>query len=194
VAIGLLRQQMAPGQLAHGIVTDGGSAANVIPGRTQLQYTMRAVEAEALRALENRMLDCFAAGAVASGCDHEVQQAGPPYAELRPDGWMSGEFRREMVRMGRSPVPAEVEAAMPLGSTDMGNVTQLIPGIHPVVGIDAGGAVLHQPGFAAASVGASGDRAVVEGALMLARVVVRLAETPEERNRVLELRDGRLAS
>jgi amidohydrolase len=194
VAIGLLRQQMAPGQLAHGIVTDGGSAANVIPSRAQLQYTMRATEAESLRALERRMLGCFAAGAVATGCDHEVRQAGPLYAELRPDAWMSGECRSEMVGMGRSPVPAEVEAVMPLGSTDMGNVTQLLPGIHPVVGIDSGGSVLHQPGFAAAAVGPTGDRAVIEGALMLARVVVRLAETHEERDRVLTLRDRRLAS
>jgi amidohydrolase len=194
VAIGLLRQQMAPGQLAHGIVTDGGSAANVIPGRAALQYTMRATEAASLKALEKRMLGCFAAGAVATGCDHEVQQAGPLYAELRPDAWMSEEFRGEMVRMGRSPVPAEVEAAMPLGSTDMGNVTQLVPGIHPVLGIDSGGAVLHQPGFAAAAVAPTGDRAVIDGALMMARVVVRLAETADERNRVLTLRDRRLAS
>jgi metal-dependent amidase/aminoacylase/carboxypeptidase family protein len=155
---------------------------------------MRAAEAESLRALETRMLGCFAAGAVATGCDHEVQQAGPRYADLRPDAWMSGEFRGEMVRMGRSPVPAEVEAQMPLGSTDMGNVTHLVPGIHPVLGIDSGGAVLHQPGFAAAAVGPTGDRAVIEGALMLGRVVVRLAETPDERNRVISVRDRRLAS
>jgi amidohydrolase len=194
VAVGLLRQQMAPGQLAHGIVTDGGSATNVIPGRAQLQYTMRATETESLRALESRMLGCFTAGAVATGCDHEVQPAGPLYAELRPDPWMSGECRGEMVRMGRSPVPAEVEAGMPLGSTDMGNVTQLVPGIHPVVGIDAAGAVLHQPGFAAAAAQPTGDRAVIDGALMLARVIVRLAETADERDRVLALRDRRLAS
>ena len=46
-----------------------------------------------------------------------------------------------------------VQAGVPLGSTDMGNVTQLLPGIHPVVAIDAGGAVIHQPGFTAAAAG-----------------------------------------
>jgi metal-dependent amidase/aminoacylase/carboxypeptidase family protein len=75
---------------------------------------------------------------------------------------------------------------VPLGSTDMGNVTQVIPGIHPVVGIDAGGASIHQPEFAAAAAGPSADAAVVEGAIMLARTVVTLAETPAERDRVLE--------
>ncbi|AQT81303.1 peptidase M20 [Mycolicibacterium litorale] len=191
VAIGLLRQQMAPGQLTHGIVTEGGSATNIIPGRARLQYTMRATDRASLEALETKMRGCFAAGAVATGCDYDVREAAPPYAELTPDPWLSEVFRDEMVRMGRNPVPAEVEAAMPLGSTDMGNVTQLLPGIHPVVGVDAGGAVIHQPGFTVAAAGPGGDRAVVEGATMLARTVVRLAETAAERDRVQELRDRR---
>ena len=93
--------------------------------------------------------------------------------------------------MGRTPVAMEVEAAMPLGSTDMGNVTQVMPGIHPIVGIEANGASIHQPAFTVAAAGPSADKAVVEGAVMLARTVVRLAETPAERDRVLELRARR---
>jgi len=97
----------------------------------------------------------------------------------------------EMVRFGRTPVPEDVEASMPLGSTDMGNVTQVMPGIHPIVGIDAGGASIHQPGFAAAAVSASADTAVVEGSIMLARTVVALAETAPQRDRVLEQQQRR---
>jgi hypothetical protein len=81
--------------------------------------------------------------------------------------------------------------AHPLGSTDMGNVTQLLPGIHPMVAVDAGGASLHQPGFTAAAAGPSADKAVIEGAIMLARTVVRLAESPDERDRVLAARAQR---
>jgi hypothetical protein len=73
----------------------------------------------------------------------------------------------------------------------MGNVTQVMPGIHPIVGIDAAGASIHQPGFAAAAAGPSADKAVIEGAVMLARTVVELAETPSERDRVLRLKAGR---
>ncbi len=86
VAIGLLRQQMAPGQMVHGIITDGGQATNVIPARAEMHYTMRATEAGSLRELEQRMADCFLAGAVATGCGHEVSPTEPAYHELTPDG------------------------------------------------------------------------------------------------------------
>ena len=191
VAIGLLRQQLMPGQMVHGIVTHGGDAANVIPGRATMRYTMRAAELGSLQALERRMADCFEAGALATGCTHEVTETAPAYAELRPDAWLSEIVRDEMIRLGREPLPQSVEAAVPLCSTDMGNVTQMMPGIHPVIGIESGGASIHQPEFTAAAVGPSADLAVTEGAIMLARTVVRLAQTPAERDRVLELKEAR---
>jgi amidohydrolase len=186
VAVGLLRQQLAPGQLVHGIVTDGGSATNVIPGRARLQFAMRAAESDSLRELEGRMYACFAAGALATGCEYEIEEAAPAYAELAPDAWLAEACRAEMLRLGRRPLPAEVEATVPLGSTDMGNVSQVLPGIHPVIGIESNGAVIHQLGFAVAAAGPSADRAVVDGAIMLARTVVALAETAAERDRVLQ--------
>ena len=191
VSIGLLRQQLAPGQMVHGIVTNGGQASNVIPALAELRYTMRATHSESLRELESRMAGCFAAGAIATGCEHVVSETAPAYAELNPDAWLASVLRAEMVRVGREPVPADVEASLPLGSTDMGNVTQMMPGIHPIVAIDAGGASIHQPAFAAAAVNPSADTAVVEGAIMLARTVVALAESDVERDRVLELQQRR---
>lgn len=191
VAVGLLRQQLAPGQMMHGIVTDGGQAANVIPAHAELRYTMRANNSESLRELESRMAGCFAAGAVATGCEHQVTETAPPYAELAPDAWLSSTLRAEMVRVGRSPVAEDVEASFPLGSTDMGNVTQVMPGIHPIVGIESGGASIHQPAFAAAAASASADTAVVEGSIMLARTVAALACDDAQRDRVLELQARR---
>ena len=185
VAIGVLRQQLAPGQLVHGIVTNGGQAVNVIPGHATLQYAMRAAESDSLRELEGRVYACFAAGALAAGCEYEIDNPAPAYAELKPDKWLADVCREEMRRLGRKPVAPEVETGLPMGSTDMGNVTQLLPGIHPVIGVDAGGATVHQRAFAAAAAGPSADRAVVDGAIMLARTVVHLARTPDERDRVL---------
>ncbi|OBI85191.1 peptidase dimerization domain-containing protein, partial [Mycobacterium asiaticum] len=194
VAIGLLRQQLAPGQMTHGVVTDGGQAVNVIPGQAALKYAMRAVESDSLRELEGRMYACFAAGALAAGCEYEIEEAGPAYAELRPDRWLADVCRAEMRRLGREPVPAEIEAGLPLGSTDMGNVTHVLPGIHPIIGVDAGGATVHQRAFADAAAGPSADLAVVDGAIMLARAVVALAEDPAQRDRVLAAQQRRAAS
>ena len=194
VAVGLLRQQLAPGQMMHGIVTDGGQATNVSPAHAELRYTMRANDMESLRALEARMAGCFASGALATGCEHTVVETAPPYDALAPDPFLAAVFRAEMIRNGRHPLPVELEAALPLGSTDMGNVTQVLPGIHPVVGIDAGGASLHQPQFAAAAAGASADKAVIDGSIMLARTVVALAENAAERARVMEAHARRRAS
>lgn len=191
VAIGLLRQQLMPGQMVHGIVTEGGQVTNVIPARTELRYTMRATETSSLRQLEDKVSGCFLAGAIATGCEYDVQEASPMYQELTPDRFLAETFRAEMLRLGRNPVPVALEASLPLGSTDMGNVTKVMPGIHPIVGVEAGGASVHQPGFAAAAVSPSGDTAVIEGAIMLARTVVALAESVAERDRVLELQARR---
>ena len=194
VAVGLLRQQLAPGQQVHGIVTEGGRAANVIPARAGMRYSMRAIEKESLRALEGRIFDCFRAGGLATGCECRIDEGGPAYDELRPDPWLANAFRDEMNRCGRTPVAAGLETALPpLGSTDMGNVTHAMPGIHPIVGVEAGGASLHQPEFAAAAASPSADNAVIDGSIMLARTVIRLAETPSERQRVMQAQRERVA-
>jgi metal-dependent amidase/aminoacylase/carboxypeptidase family protein len=152
---------------------------------------MRALESDSLRELEGRMFACFAAGALAAGCEYEIDNPAPAYDELKPDHWLAETCRGEMRRLGREPVTPEVEAALPMGSTDMGNVTQVLPGIHPVIGVDAGGATVHQRAFAAAAAGPSADRAVVDGAIMLARTVVQLAQDPVERDRVLAAQQAR---
>lgn len=70
-------------------------------------------------------------------------------------------------------------------------MTNVIPGIHPVIGLDSSGAVTHQPEFAAACITTSADRAVVDGAIALARTAVRVASDPEQRARLLEGVDRR---
>ena len=191
VAIGLLRQHLLPGQQIHGIVSDGGVAPNIVPGRAEMLYYLRASTADSLADLMGRSGDCFAAGALATGCTHEVRTVSPTYTELTPDPWIVEAFREEIVALGRTPVPPEWERSRPLGSTDMGNVTNVLPGIHPIVGLDAGGAVTHQPAFAAASVNASADRAVVDGATALARTAIRIAEDEHQRGRLSDLLDRR---
>ncbi len=186
VGLALLRQHLAPGQQLHGIVSDGGTAPNIIPARAEMLYYLRAQTAASLDELAARAEACFAAGALATGCTHDVRTVSPTYTELRPDPWLVDVFREEIVDLGRTPLPVELESSRPLGSTDMGNVTHVVPGIHPVVGLDSGGAVTHQPEFAAAAVTESADQAVIDGAMALARTAIRAAVDPDQRARLLE--------
>ncbi|MEU7634046.1 M20 family metallopeptidase [Nocardia sp. NPDC049220] len=186
VALGLLRQHLLPGQQLHGIVGEGGVAPNIVPGRAELLYYLRAIDSVALDDLLRRASACFEAGALATGCTHEVRTLAPTYTELTPDPELLFAYREQIIGLGRVPIAPELEAQRPLGSTDMGNVTNVIPGIHPVIGIDADGAVTHQPGFAAASINASADRAVLDGALALARTAISVARDDIHRHRLLQ--------
>lgn len=186
VGLGLLRQHLSAGQQMHGIVSDGGVAPNIIPARTEMHYYLRAQNSESLTELTERALACFEAGALAAGCTHEIRTVSPNYTELRPDPWLVGAYRELIVEMGRTPLAPALEGSRPLGSTDMGNVTHVVPGIHPVIGIESGGAATHQPAFAEACVTASADRAVVDGAVALAGTAIRAATDPVQRERLLE--------
>ncbi|MFC9787642.1 M20 family metallopeptidase [Rhodococcus sp. NPDC127528] len=185
VGLGLLRQHLSAGQQMHGIVSDGGTAPNIVPARTEMLYYLRARTADSLADLTERALACFEAGALAAGCSHEIRTVSPNYTELRPDPWLVQVYRELIEKAGRRPLAPEWEGSRPLGSTDMGNVTHVLPGIHPVIGIDSAGAVTHQPEFAAACVTASADRAVLDGARALAGTAIAAATDREQRERLL---------
>ncbi len=184
VAIGVGRQHMEPQQLVHGIVTHGGDAPNVVPADTRAVYNMRAPDVESLERLQIRVRRCLEAGAVATGCSYEVT-AAPDYAELRHDPWLSETYRAAIGELGRTLLPPEQERALPAGSTDMGNVSLVVPSIHPAIAIDSGGAVNHQPEFAAACVGPSADRALGDAAVAMARTTAAAAASDEQRERLL---------
>jgi amidohydrolase len=188
VAVGLLRQHLDPMQMVHGIVTSGGSAPNVVPADTAGSFYLRAADVGSLAKLEQRIRDCFAAGALATGCTHEVTHACPVYAELAPDPWLAEAYRAAITSVGRTPLPPGADRVRISGSTDMGNVTQAVPGIHPTIAIDCGDSVNHQPEFAQACVSPSADAAVLDGALALALTAVAAATDSGQRARLLDNR------
>lgn len=175
VAVGLLRQHITSDQRIHGIVTHGGDAPNVVPGRTEGAWYVRAATLAALEELSPRVQRCFEAGALATGCDVEVELKGPRYSEFLPDATLLAAYAREATAVGRV-LPAEGEDRGLIGSTDMANVSLRVPTIHPMLAIEADGAVNHQPEFTAAAARPSADRAVLDGALAMARTVIAVAE------------------
>lgn len=191
VAIGLARQHLEPGQMVSGIVINGGTAPNIVPARTSAMFDLRAENLESLQRLENRIENCFHAGALATGCTHEVVKVSPIYAELTPDPWLANAYRQAATELGRRPLSPELELREKIGSTDMGNITRVLPAIHPTVAIDCGDSVNHQIEFATACVSPSADRALFEGALAMAWTTITAATDPEQRDRLLAAAAGR---
>ncbi|WP_326673811.1 amidohydrolase [Streptomyces sp. NBC_01257] len=180
-AIGLLRQQLPGSTVVSGIITDGGSAANVIPDRAAAHFEMRAPTLERLRAVQARVRACFEAGALATGASVTIEPRGNEFADLRQDPAMSEIYASAVTALGRT---LDEEPGLG-GSTDMGNVSHVVPAIHPMIGYDTGGAHQHTVEFAAAGTTPAADLAILDGAVAMAWTAVELATDPQQRRRLL---------
>jgi amidohydrolase len=185
VAIGLLRQQLPPGDQVHGVVVEGSSAANIIPASVTARYMVRSRTIDGLSALRPRIEACFEAGARATGCTIEYEELAPVYSHMESDPGLVACYRTNAESLGRRFEADDAGAPAPTLSTDMANVSLLVPTIHPLIGIEAGGAVNHQPEFAGACVTASADAAVRDGAVALAWTAIDAAIDPDLRSRLL---------
>lgn len=174
VAVGLLRQQLPDSVRVHGIVTEAGTAANAIPERAVGHWYVRALSLADLEPLVERVLDCFRAGALATGCELSLRETSPRYAEFRNDEPMAQAFAANAAALGRT--MDRDRSGMNTASTDMGNVSHRVRAIHPYLAIDTD-AVNHQAAFADAAVGESADRAVLDGAVLLAQTTFDIAST-----------------
>ena len=184
VAIGLLRQHIRPTDRIHGIVTDGGDAPNIVPHRTAGQWYARAATLAELAELYPKVQRCFEAGAIATGATVSFDEPGPAYSEFLHDDGLARLYVEEAQGVGRV-FPTQAADDSIAGSTDMANVSLAMPTIHPMLAIDAKGAVNHQPEFTAACVTASADQAVRDGALAMAHTVLAATEDHAVRDRLL---------
>ena len=184
-SIGLLRQHLRPTDRVHGIVTRGGDAANVVPAHTEARFMVRARTLEELTEVRARVTRCFEAGALATGASVEIVPVCDDYAEVRHDTAIARLYRKNAEALGRRFPEPGLRFERAAGSTDMGNVSQALPAIHPTIGIDSLPAVNHQPEFTARCVTESADRALADGALALAWTAIDLAADPGERDRLL---------
>lgn len=173
VNVATLRQQILPSDRLHGIVTHGGDAPNIIPSYTRSSWYIRSATAERLEELTKKVMVCFEAAALATGCTWETSEIGHPYEDLVNNPVLTELFDANATALGRTMARgADVPKA---GSTDMGNVSHVVPAIHPFLSIDSGDAVNHQPEFAAATIEPAGDKAIRDGALAMAWTIIDLA-------------------
>jgi len=186
VALGLLRQQLRPEDQVHGIVSEGGSAANIIPSHVVGRFMARSSTATHLRELRERVDACFEAGALATGATLVIDELGHQFSHMVSDQEILAHYRRAAEALGRSFALDDEGAPKPTISTDMANVSLVVPSIHPLLMIPTNGASNHQPEFTAACVTPFADQAVIDGAVALAHTVVSVAHDSALRERLVQ--------
>src|SRR5207249_3663153 len=134
-------------------------AANVVPAHTEAHYMVRASTIAELDDIRRKVVACFEAGAVATGATLELVEDVPAYAEVRHDPRIAEIYRRNAELVGRRLADVGAGASRFAASTDMGNVSLVVPSIHPTIGIDSLPAVNHQPEFTAHCVTQTADKA-----------------------------------
>lgn len=180
-AIGLARQQMKPWQQIHGVITEGGGAPNVIPGRTKLVWNVRGRTIADMWESAEIVKRCAEGAAHATGCTVEVEFDEKAYAAIRTYPALLDLYAENTEALGRT-VSRDLIIG---GSTDMGNVSQLIPSIHPKLGLGDETLRLHTRDFQIAARGPAGDKAVVDGAITLAQTVIDASTREDVRQQLI---------
>jgi len=176
-AINSLRQHIKSTARIHGIITHGGKAANIVPAYSAGSFKVRAADDAYLDELKQKVLNCFIGAATATGARLEYKWGEGRYATMRNNLHLARLFKQNMESLGR-----KVRLSVPSdgsGSTDMGNVSQIVPSIHPGVAIAEKEVVGHSPELALAAASEAGIKGMLDAAKALAMVVVDLVTNPE---------------
>ena len=175
VNVSTFRQQLPRTNRMHGVIVDGGFKPNIIPSYTSSEWYLRALNEEDLDVLQKKFMNFVEAAALSTGCTFKTQSPDYRYSEVLNNKVMYDLFIENSKDVGREML-YEDSSIQGLGSTDMGNVSLAVPSIHPMLSIDSGKAVNHQPEFAAATITKGGHKAIFDGAYSMAATIVDLAE------------------
>jgi amidohydrolase len=167
-AVAALRQHISGNERIHGIITEGGEAPNVVPDRTAGRFYVRAANERELAPLKQRVEACFRAGAEATGATLEVTWGAADYLDIRFNEPLASSFRANAEALGREFFPMERLPPGIQGSTDMGNVSQHVPSIHPMLAAAPIDCPIHNPEFAKWAGSEQGEAAGLDGAKALA--------------------------
>ncbi|MGI8755091.1 MAG: M20 family metallopeptidase [Acidimicrobiales bacterium] len=177
VNVAALRQHIRPDERIHGIFTEAGDAANVVPDQTAATWYVRSPTARGLTKLKERVMACLDAGAAAAGCTMDHVWIDPAFANMVDNGPMVERYRANLARTGRTLVDPEGIDSI-IGSTDMGNVSHIVASIHPMIAVSPPTVAIHTKDFVRYAGGPEGDKAVIDGAKAMAATVVDLWAEP----------------
>ena len=173
--ISALRQQIAPEGRIHGIITHGGDAPNVIPDYTAGLYYVRAANQSYLAELFQRFQDCCHGASLAAGCRCKVEIQPPSIDTVKRNKVLERVWMDNMKAMGLSVEHKDG----PSGSTDVGNLSQLIPVLQPFMAICDKNVPLHSVGFAEATQSERGKKALLDAAKVLALTAYDYFSSPD---------------
>ena len=174
-AISMLRQQVRPECRIHGIITSGGAAANIIPEYAAATFYVRAPRIDTMWELYKRVVACAEGAARAAGAGLKVTQHDTVYEPMNSNKVLLDLFATNMKTAGLvegEPIPDR------LGSSDVGNVSQVIPTIQPMVAIAPLGTAIHSRAFADAAVKPLARAGLLAAAKTMAMTTLDLLEEP----------------
>lgn len=168
-SIGLWRQQLKPEARVHGIVVEGGTAANIIPSRTVGRFMLRATDATYFAHLQQRFGELVQAAALASDCRGEAVFSGGSLP-IKHNRAIATAFRANLEARGL----VDAGPDLSVGSTDMGNVSQVVPAIHPDIAICDEGTPAHSTEFRDAAITPRADETTLHAAILIAQTAYDL--------------------
>jgi amidohydrolase len=180
VAIGLLRQQIPGDHRIACYVAEAGHVTNIIPERAVVEFECRAFTLPEFRALLERVRRCFEGAALATGTTLVFEDTEPLYEPLLQDDDLAAHWTAAMASFGKDTSPS---AKLGGGSTDMGNISQVIPSLHPWLSIPGADVPIHSHAFAALADTPEAYGVMFEAATALAWTVAGAAATPTQRER-----------
>lgn len=179
-AIGLLRQQMPPSDRLHAIISDGGARASIIPETATLQMYVRSLYTETLMDLSQRINDILDGAALMTGTAVNVQwDSHPMTLPVRNNDVLAARWGATQVQLGREALPGGILPDSQAASTDFGNVSNLVPGIHPLVKIAPEGTALHTTEFAEAAISPEAFTGAFDASVGLAQVIADCLNDPQ---------------
>ena len=176
------RQQMPAEARVHGIVTDGGEAPNIIPGRAACRFFLRHPEEGVLDTMERRFRDIAHGAELMTGTTAEIVQCDQPYRARRPNRRMNSLYFTAAEAVGLTPV---IPTDLRRGSSDFGDFSQVIPGIHPYFGIAQREIAGHSSELAAAAGSDYGKEQMLKAAAAMGQVGYQFLADPSFRGEVL---------
>lgn len=176
-SINSLRQHIQEQARIHGIITDGGEAPNVVPAHSAAKFIIRAPDYAYLEELQGKVLNCFKGASLASGARLKYRWGDKVYAPIKNNVALAKLFSDNLESMGRRLDVFDLQ--IPFGSSDMGNVSQVVPSIHPMVAIVSPKVSLHSPEFASAAASEAGHQGLLDAAKAMAMTMVDVIGRPE---------------